>query len=413
MKILHTSDWHLGRALYGRKRYKEHSLFLDWLYELILREKVDILLVAGDIFDTTTPSNKAQELYYKFLCRVAAAPVCEHIVIIAGNHDSPSFLTAPRELLKNLQVHVTGTREEKLDDEVLLLNHRETGNPQAIVCAVPYLRDREIRTAEAGESAADKYQKLIAGIEEHYQQIADIARKIRQQTGKTNVPIIGMGHLFAAGGKTCKGDGVRELYVGSLAYLNVHNFAEGFDYLALGHLHVPQTVGGLEHVRYSGSPIPIGFGEANQRKSVVVVEFTPEDPPAIKDIPIPRFQELARVTGDMGTLLKSIAELKEQNKDIWLEIEYSGKSFQPELREKIEEAAAESLLQILIIKDNRLYQNILETGKQQENLEDLDVYQVFERCLEAHQVHEDEKEQLIISYKELVQELYEQDNNSN
>jgi len=108
MKILHTSDWHLGRSLYGRKRYDEFSSFLDWLAQAIEDEKVDALLVAGDVFDTSTPSNRAQELYYRFLCRVAAS-CCRHVVVVAGNHDSPSFLNAPKELLRALNVYVVGS----------------------------------------------------------------------------------------------------------------------------------------------------------------------------------------------------------------------------------------------------------------------------------------------------------------
>jgi DNA repair protein SbcD/Mre11 len=107
MKLLRTSDWHLGRALYGRKRYDEYGAFLNWLAELIESRDIDALLVAGDVFDSSTPSNRAQELYYRFLCRVAASPR-RHVVVTAGNHDSPSFLDAPRELLKFLNIHVMG-----------------------------------------------------------------------------------------------------------------------------------------------------------------------------------------------------------------------------------------------------------------------------------------------------------------
>ena len=154
MRILHTSDWHIGRTLCGRKRYDEFEMFLDWLIDTIQREQVDILLVAGDIFDTSSPSNRAQELYYRFLCR-AAASSCRHVVIIAGNHDSPSFLNAPKELLRAINVHVVGAAAENREDEVFVLTQGD-GTPELIVCAVPYLRDRDIRIAEAGESVEDK-----------------------------------------------------------------------------------------------------------------------------------------------------------------------------------------------------------------------------------------------------------------
>ena len=173
MKILHTSDWHIGRTLYGRKRYEEFDSFLTWLAETIQQNEIDALLVAGDVFDTSAPSNRAQELYYRFLCRVAASS-CRHVVVIAGNHDSPSFLNAPRELLKALNVHVVGSSSESLEDEVLVLRS-ELNAPELIVCAVPYLRDRDIRVAEAGESVEDKERKLLAGIRSHYAEVAAFA----------------------------------------------------------------------------------------------------------------------------------------------------------------------------------------------------------------------------------------------
>ncbi|MGP4849262.1 metallophosphoesterase family protein, partial [Marinobacter sp. 1Y8] len=131
LTILHTSDWHLGRRLYGRLRYEEFELFLHWLQDTISAQKVDILIVAGDIFDTMTPSNKAQALYYEFLGKVSRS-CCQHVVIVAGNHDSPTFLDAPSNVLKFLNVHVIGTACDDLDDEVLLLNDAK-GIPSCII----------------------------------------------------------------------------------------------------------------------------------------------------------------------------------------------------------------------------------------------------------------------------------------
>ena len=241
MKILHTSDWHIGRALYGRKRYEEFEAFLNWLAELIEREDIDVLLVAGDVFDNSTPSNHAQGLYYRFLCRVAALPK-RHVVVTAGNHDSPSFLSAPRALLKFLNVHVMGSASDSPEDEVIVLPGPDR-EASLIVCAVPYLRDRDIRTAEAGESVEDKERKIIEGIRAHYREVCDCAEEKRAMLDKS-VPIVAMGHLFTAGGQTVDGDGVRELYIGSLAQVRSDVFPESIDYLALGHLHVPQRVGG-------------------------------------------------------------------------------------------------------------------------------------------------------------------------
>lgn len=226
LKLLHTSDWHIGRTLYGRKRYEEFESFLTWLAETIQQNEIDALLVAGDVFDTSAPSNRAQELYYRFLCRVAASS-CRHVVVVAGNHDSPSFLNAPKELLKALDVHVVGSATSSPEDELLVLRNEQDA-PELIVCAVPYLRDRDIRVAEAGESVEDKERKLIEGIRNHYTTVATLAEQKREELG-ADIPIVALGHLFTAGGQTVDGDGVRELYVGSLAHVTAGIFPASFD----------------------------------------------------------------------------------------------------------------------------------------------------------------------------------------
>ncbi|MEE9936192.1 MAG: exonuclease subunit SbcD, partial [Deltaproteobacteria bacterium] len=230
MKLLHTSDWHLGRMLHNRKRYEEHEAFLNWLFQLIENESVDVVLIAGDVFDNSTPSNYAQELYYRFLCRVASS-ANRRVVVIAGNHDSPSFLNAPKELLKFLNIHVVGFASNRPEDEVLLLAGAD-GKPGLMVLAIPYLRDRDIRTSEAGESIEDKERKIVEGIKEHYRQVCDAALKKRAALERP-VPMVAMGHLFAAGGQTTEGDGTRELYIGSLAQVRNDVFPDDIDYVAL------------------------------------------------------------------------------------------------------------------------------------------------------------------------------------
>ena len=240
MKVFHTSDWHLGRTLYGKKRYAEFEAFLNWLIDQVQLKSPDILIVAGDIFDTTTPSNKAQELYYQFLCKVAANTACQHIVVIGGNHDSPTLLNAPKELLKQLKIYVIGNISDNLHDEVLEL--RDTNDhPIAIVCAIPYLRDKELRYLAENESAADKDIKLMQSIKQHYAEVCQLAYFRRNELG-VDIPIIATGHLFVTGGKTLKDDGVRELYVGSLAQFGSNDFPAEIDYLALGHLHIAQSI---------------------------------------------------------------------------------------------------------------------------------------------------------------------------
>tara|TARA_Y100001001_G_C7996467_1_gene304784 strand:- start:70 stop:1314 length:1245 start_codon:yes stop_codon:yes gene_type:complete len=410
MKILHTSDWHIGRTLYGRKRYEEFESFLTWLVETIQQNEIDALLVAGDVFDTTAPSNRAQELYYRFLCRVAASS-CRHVVVIAGNHDSPSFLNAPRELLKALDVHVVGSSSESLEDEVLVLRS-ELNAPELIVCAVPYLRDRDIRVAEAGESVEDKERKLLAGIRSHYAEVASFAEQKREELG-VDIPIVAMGHLFTAGGQTIDGDGVRELYVGSLAHVTAGIFPASFDYLALGHLHVPQKVNGLETIRYSGSPLPMGFGEAKQQKSVCLVVFNHEKgqgkPPSVQLIDVPVFQKLERVKGDWESISSRMLELSATDFQGWVEVIYEGEEVIGDLRERLETAVSGTGVEILRIKNNRIIDHVLGQIHEEETLDDLDVNDVFERCLAVHEVPEDQRPELLRAYQETVSSLYEDD----
>ena len=411
MKVLHTSDWHLGRSLYGQKRYAEFGQFLDWLSATIVSEQIDILLVAGDIFDTSAPSNRAQSLYYQFLCRVAASS-CRHIIVIAGNHDSPTFLDAPKALLRSLDVHVIGAATENIDDEILLLKDAE-GCAELLVCAVPYLRDRDIRLVQAGESIADKDQNLLDGIRNHYHQIAGRADKQRQALG-LDIPIIAMGHLFTAGGQTIDGDGVRELYVGSLAHVNASIFPHCIDYVALGHLHVPQKIGGSEHMRYSGSPLAMGFGEARQQKSVCLVDFSPftnvgAAKPAVELLAVPVFQQLCKVSGNWTEISSRLLSLIDASEPVWLEVVYQGDEIISDLRERLETLTEGCDLLILRIQNTRLIDRVLNASHADESLEDLDVDDVFARCLAAHDVPEAQQADLLQSYQQTLSSLHNDD----
>lgn len=416
MKVLHTSDWHLGRSLYGQKRYTEFGQFLDWLSETVEAEEIDVLLVAGDIFDTSAPSNRAQSLYYQFLCRVAASP-CRHIVVIAGNHDSPTFLDAPKALLRSLDVHVIGAAAENIDDEILLLKDAE-GCAELLVCAVPYLRDRDIRQVQAGESLADKDHNLLEGIRNHYHHVAERAESQRKTLG-LDIPIIAMGHLFTAGGQTIDGDGVRELYVGSLAHVHASIFPPCIDYVALGHLHVPQKIGGAEHMRYSGSPLAMGFGEAMQQKSVCLVHFsnsthftkasTGAAKPSVELLNVPVFQQLRKVSGNWAEISAQLLSLVDASEPVWLEVIYQGDEIVSDLRERLETLIEDSELLILRIQNTRLIDRVLNASHADESLENLDVDDVFARCLAAHEIPEAQQADLLYTYQQALSSIHNDD----
>lgn len=404
LRLLHTSDWHLGKTLYGQRRYAEFSAFLDWLHQTLIAESIDVLVVAGDVFDTTTPSNTAQGLYYRFLHQVRATP-CRHVVIVAGNHDSPSLLEAPRELLKHLNVHVVGTANA--ENELLALKDAQ-GHTEMIVCAVPYLRDRELRSITAGESIKDKAEKLQRGIARHYQEMAAQAKAL-QAALPHPVPLVATGHLFASGGQT--GDGVRELYVGSLAHVPAQIFDPCFHYVALGHLHLPQSVSQQDHIRYSGAPLAMGFGEARQHKRVRVVTFE-SDRRVLqtgKDLTVPRFQRLERLTGDLEALQRGLADLRAENESIWLEVEYTGSTLRPQLRELLMEQIKDSALELLAVHNRVMVQQALGRSHPSETLEQLEPQEVFERLLALQAIDPEQQEQLKQSHREVVVSLQEMD----
>jgi exonuclease SbcD len=402
-KLLHTSDWHLGRRLYGRRRYDEQTAFLDWLTHLLDEEGIDLLIVAGDIFDSSTPSHHSQALYYEFLHQ-AAATACRHIVIIGGNHDAPALLEAPKALLAQLNVHVVGRAADPLEAEVLTLKN-EAGEPEAIVCAVPYLRDREVRTSGTGESAADKQRLLLAGIGHHYERVLDLARERRQRL-PARVPLIATGHLFAAGGRTRADDGVRELYVGALVRVDAAIFGEGLDYLALGHLHSSQRVAAEDHLRYSGAPLAMSFAEAGRSKCALICEWSAAGR-QIREVAVPCFQALERIIGDLPAIQAAIENRVAEKRSLWVEVAYTGAEIRTDLGDRLHRLTADSPVEILRIRNQGRSAQLRSRPDSVEALEDLRPQEVFARCLEAHEIDAQARPELTTMFAEVLEDLLE------
>lgn len=404
MKIFHTSDWHLGRTLYGKKRYAEFEAFLNWLIEQIKLKSPDLLIVAGDIFDTTTPSNKAQELYYQFLCKVAANTSCQHIVLVGGNHDSPTLLNAPKELLKQLKIHVVGNISPDYRDDVLALKDSH-GITQALVCAIPYLRDRDIRILEEYELAADKDKNFMQAIQDYYAKVCEHAALLRNQLANP-VPIIATGHLFVSGGKTLKDDGVRELYVGSLAQFGANDFPKNIDYLALGHLHVPQLVAGLENYRYSGSPLAMGFGEAHQQKILIEADINVGQV-TINEIAIPKFQHLERIAGDLNEIKLALTILINRDESIWGEVDYTGREIVTNLQHELQAIVMNSQVELIKIHNSQLLAQVLSSAEYEDGIElsDLNPEQVFDKCLTMNNIPTGQQQELKDCFAQIMNDL--------
>lgn len=409
MKILHTSDWHIGSTLYGRKRYDESEQFLHWLVETIKNHSVEALLVAGDIFDTSTPSNTAQELYYRFLNEVSKT-TCRHVIVTGGNHDSPSFLDAPKALLKAFNVHVVGSAAEREEDEVFILKDADN-NPEAIVCAVPFLRDREVRQSSEGESYRDKENRLVEGIISHYQKVYEEACKERNELGKS-LPIIGMGHLFIAGSSIYKRsgetNGERDLYVGSLGQVPADRLPS-FDYFALGHLHIPQKVAGSETIRYSGSPMAMNFDEIHQQKSVVIVDIHDQNVD-IQTVQVPAFRHFEQIKGDWDSIEASLKRLKEESFAGWVEVIYEGQEAIGNLRERVYKLVENTSIEVLKIQNAMLFNAVMKQYEKEVELQDLNPADVFDQCLTDHGLPDDQKVVLKGLFSEVCRQMSEADN---
>ncbi len=404
MKILHTSDWHIGHKFYGRHRTDEFISFFDWLSNLINKQTIDALFVSGDIFDSQTPSNSSLELYYSFLSSISQG-CCRHIVITGGNHDSPAVLEAPDKLLRDLNIHVIARAQKNLEDEILLLKDKYNV-PELMVLAVPYLRDREIRSSEAGESHEEKQQKLVHGIYNHYAALYKLAEKKRNSLN-IQIPLLATGHLFCRGGKTDQGDGVRELYVGNLVHIGLDCFSENIDYLALGHLHRAQRVGKMETRRYSGSPLTMTFAESDSKNIVLQISFTEKT--TISEIAVPCFQRTQSITGKLEEILTIIKNLGMSSDSIFLEINYTGNTLIDSLQEQIYEAVEGTNIEVLCLKNKQVYNHVLKSNTEIKTLDELTPEQVFSQCLLSHQIPEEQQGELRHDFAEILSRIAEND----
>ena len=288
MRILHTADWHIGQRLHERQRTDEHKKFLDWLLGIIQKHQVELLLVSGDIFDTALPSSDATNLYYRFLYRLFDETDA-YTVITAGNHDSARHLEAPREFLEMGRIYVVGLA----DDPTKCVFTFPRNNPRVAVAAVPYLSESDLRHLSY-ETESDRNERYREWLKTFY---ADCVAEMPAE-----LPKILMGHLFVQGGEI--GDSERNVQIGGATATHADDFPENVSYVALGHLHRPQTIKRNDYpIRYSGSPIPLRFNETGYRKKVYLLEFS-DDGTRIRDeeIEISIFKELCTVEGDEASV---------------------------------------------------------------------------------------------------------------
>jgi exonuclease SbcD len=278
-------------------------------------------LISGDVFDQANPSNEALDVYFGFIEKFIALNCV--LIITGGNHDSPGVLNAPKALLKRLRVHVIGSATENPEEELIPLKN-EKGKIEAVLAAVPYLRDRDLRKATEGISYEDRIQGIREGIKQHYHQLAKLAEE-----KYPGIPHMACGHLYAQGATVSESE--REIQIGNQAGIDEHTFPESFAYVALGHIHKAQRVGKSERILYSGSPIALSFSEKNYHKRVVVVDIE-NTTTTIREIPLNTHRDLFVLEGNMQEVRNALAELT-SNKTLlpFIEIRVIEPHFEPEL----------------------------------------------------------------------------------
>ncbi len=396
LKVLHTSDWHLGKQLSRIDFTEDMDLFFDWLIALIDNQKIDVLLMSGDLFDQANPSQLAMRQYYLFLKRMVKLD-CK-VVITGGNHDSVQVLNAPKELLEILDVKIVGGVPTEISE---LFFELEKNEEKIVVAAVPYLRDKDIRQSVAGETYDDKISQMRIGLRNYFESINSY-----YFANYSNLPFVMMGHLFVQGVSISESE--REIQIGNQASIEANVFGDKANYVALGHIHRPQIVGS-EHIRYCGSPIPMSFSEKSDNKQVVVVDFD-NGKVKIDPIEIPVFRKLVTLKGSIldiknkldnyqkASVLSDLAELIviEENENI-------------ESIQALEQLLSEEKYEgIELLKGKIEFKNkrkgtsdLLKNG---EGITDFTPVELFQKRLAQDESIEDQSE-LLNAFRELLEDL--------
>lgn len=336
IRVVHTADWHLGKPLAELDRGEEHSRFLSFLLGALEESEADALLVAGDVFDCATPPQAAVRLYFDFLAELYRRTRCV-AVICAGNHDSPSHLEAPRELLGVLRTRVAAAFPED-PAQALIPLPLEGGAPGLVIAAVPYLRERELRTGRLGQSAEEIERDLREGLRRRYAEVAEAAAPWLER----GVPVVAMGHLCALGASFSP-ESEREIHVGGLGSVGTDAFPSAFSYVALGHLHRAQAVGGRPHIRYSGSPLALSFGEAADSKELRLLDFEGERLVRNEAIPVPQPRRLVQCRVAQANLEEGLRAFVPPESELppWVEVVVEKGSASNDLFRTVRELTAE------------------------------------------------------------------------
>lgn len=307
MRMLHTSDWHVGKKIRGHSRHDEHVAVLDEIVRIAQSESVDVVLVAGDLFETASPPPDAEALVYRTL--LALAQDGRHVAVIAGNHDNARRLAAVGPLLELGNVHLA-TEARGPDDGGLC--RVDVNGEQLRLAMLPFVSQRGIiRATELMDGAAFEHANAYAD------RMRTLLELLTQDFDEHSINVV-MGHAFVHGGTM--GGGERLAHLVEEYAITAQSFPSSASYVALGHLHRPQKIAGPCPIHYSGSPLQLDFGEAGQSNQVNIIDLAPGRPASVSTVALTNGSSLITIAGTLDELRNRASELDDVDQAPWIRV---------------------------------------------------------------------------------------------
>lgn len=380
LRIFHTADWHLGKNFGNFDRTDDYRLFLNDFLGLVVERRPDVLLITGDIFDTSMPSSAAQALWYDFIGRLAKTDVAL-TVVTAGNHDSQRFLEAPSPLLKSMRCVIASDTPE---EEAVIFE--KDGRPALGIAAVPYLREADVRSGSLDYTDEDRAALFEKGVLNRYTRVREV---LTEKARGADIPMIAMGHLFVTGSKM-KPDGsgdAREkresVHVGTLRNVTVDAFGHDWDYIALGHIHNSQEVKNTEPMYYSGSPLALSFGHKLYKHIVIEVNIDEEKTLSVLKHPVKQPRRFVSLSGTFDELLEGIraAGAEKDEREALVEAKLTSNEVIDNLVGRLQEAGEKAGVRVMIVRNERAVRELLKNEEVGFDLTQLTPTEVFKTVL--------------------------------
>ncbi len=398
MKILHTSDWHIGKQLHKYDLSEDLDLFFEWLIHFIKTQNIDVLLVSGDIFDQANPSQAAFKQYYDLLKKLINLD-CK-IILTGGNHDSAAVLNAPSELLKAFDISVIGGAMEEMAEMFISV---EKNNEKIIVAAIPFLKDRDIRKSVAGETYATKIEQIKSGLRTYFSNI-----NIHYNENHSDEVFIVMGHLYVQGSEIS--DSERDIQIGNQAGVEANMFEGIPHYVALGHIHKPQTISQEHNIHYCGSPIPLSFSEKEDCKQINIITIKDNQITNLEFVPIPKHRNLITFEGNLQEVEEKLNTYSEETTLMSLAEIIVNEDVESLERQQAFETLLDTRPEgnIEIVKSRLIFKNLIRGASDAfavgTDVSDVTPMEMFEKKLELQSGLENTDE-LKNAFREILEEL--------